>query len=611
VSTRPDVAQANGAHPAVASGAQSATSERVFDVLVVGFGPAGATLANLLGLRGLDTLVVDKATAVYELPRAFALDHEIMRTFQNIGIADDVLPHTRPFTVSEYYGVDGQLIKRLGSVAPPYPQGWAPNLVFSQPPVERVLRDAAARRTRVTVELGCELVALEPAHDRVAARLRAAGGSERSVSARYVVGCDGAWSTVREATGLRYEDLGFDEPWLVVDLVVAEPALAKLPQVSIQYCDPARPCTYLVGPGNHRRWEISVLPGEDRRALEADAEVWRLLAPWLTPADATLWRRASYRFHALVASEWRSGRVLIAGDAAHQQPPFTGQGMCQGVRDVTNLAWKLERVLRRGAPDALLDSYTAERRSHVRRLTSVIKQIGTLIGERDPAKARARDARLLAESGGTIVTVPRQDLIPPLDAGCLSPLAHPANGTLFPQPIVAHRTGATRLDDLTGNGLRIVVHDPLALDGDQRISQRTDALDGDERILPLVQALDATCVRLVPPPLPDTEVAQSPTRRVLAVVETEGVLAAWFAKHECVAAIVRPDHYVYGVARDAATLGEQLLHLAQALGVALPPGAARTTNRAPELGSTTTTDAAYASVSPTSPPNPTPERSAA
>jgi len=461
----------------------------------------------------------------------------------------------------------------------------------------------------VRVELGCELIAHEQTYDRVTARLRDAGGDERTVAARYLVGCDGAWSTVRESTSLRYEDLGFDEPWLVVDLLVAEHALAKLPDVSIQYCDPARPCTYLVGPGNHRRWEISVLPHEDRRALEADAEVWRLLARWLTPADATLWRRASYRFHALVATEWRSGRVFIAGDAAHQQPPFTGQGMCQGIRDVANLAWKLERVLQRGSQDALLDSYAAERRSHVRRLTAVIKHIGTLIGERDPAKARARDARLLAESGGTIVTVPRQDLIPPLDAGCLSPLPHPANGTLFPQPIVRHLDHARRLDDLTGNGVRIVAIGKLAL-------------DADDRVAALASALDASLVRLLPDEVPHAAVAQS-TPPVVAVAESEGVLAGWFAKHDCAAAIVRPDHYVYGVAQDAMTLGDQLQSLAQALGLAPTTGfatepdtaptlhAAQAPSSAPQLDSTAVTAASWASAATSSHPNPNPERSAA
>ena len=254
-----------------------------FDVAVVGFGPAGATLANLLGKAGLRTLVIDKSRNVYEMPRAFAIDHEIMRVFQNIGVAEAVAPYTSPFTASEYYGASGQLIKRLGSIAPPYPLGWAPNMVFTQPPVEAALRAHAAQWSSVTIELGTELKGLTQSSNCARLDLVRDDGSRRSVDARYVVGCDGASSTVRTLSELAYVDLEFDEPWLVVDLKVSERGLAKLPDVSVQYCDPPRPATYLIGPGNHRRWEIMVLPGEDRREMEKDEHVWRLLAAGSRP----------------------------------------------------------------------------------------------------------------------------------------------------------------------------------------------------------------------------------------------------------------------------------------------------------------------------------------
>jgi 3-(3-hydroxy-phenyl)propionate hydroxylase len=443
-----------------------------FDVAVAGFGPTGAVLASLLGQAGVRTLVVEKATTVYDKPRAFALDHEIMRIFQNLGIAEEVLPHTAPFTPSEYYGADGQLIKRLGSVPPPWPQGWPPNLVFNQPAVEKILRKRAASFPSVKVEYGSELLGFDVQENFISLKVKG-----QTVEARYLVGCDGASSTVRQALGIEYEDLDFDEPWLVVDLLVNERGLAKLPQVSIQYCEPSRPATFLVGPGNHRRWEIMLLPGEDPKRIEA--QVWDLLARWLTPEDAVLWRAASYRFHALVARSWRSGPVFLAGDAAHQQPPFTGQGMCQGIRDVANLAWKLVQ-----GKDDLLNTYEMERKPHVKRLTGVIKSIGSLICERDACAAAERDRRLIEEAGGTIPTVPRQDLIPPLEAGFFSPHAHPANGTLFPQ---ARLADGARMDDVIGTGWRII--------------QKQDFAE----------------------------------------------LAWWFEKHRCNAAVVRPDHYVYGI----------------------------------------------------------------
>jgi 3-(3-hydroxy-phenyl)propionate hydroxylase len=527
-----------------------------FDVVVVGFGPAGATCTGLLGGLGVRTLAIDRARAVYDKPRAFALDHEIMRVFQNLGLVEKILPYTAPFTPSEYYGVNGQLIKRLGAVPPPYPLGWPPNVVFTQPPVEEILRSGVAALPGVEVALGTELTGLAQDDTGVTLSLRGDDGSRRSVRARYVVGCDGASSTVRRLLDMPFDDLDFDEPWLVVDVQVNARGVAKLPDVSIQYCEPSRPTTYLIGPGNHRRWEIMLLPGEDPHTMEGEAEIWKLLSRWLKPDEAALWRVASYRFHALVAHDWRRGRVFIAGDAAHQQPPFTGQGMCQGVRDVANLSWKLKRVLDGQAGDALLDTYQNERSAHVRRLTTLIKGIGQLICERDPAKAQQRDARLLAEAGGAIKTVARQDLIPPLQGeGCLlSPQAHAANGTTFPQPRVTQdavtqdtRGGKTvLLDDITGTGIRIITTDAT--------------IAGGLRANPVVAQLDARIVLLGENPG-----AAAGADGVGCISESEGVLGRWFARHACAAAIVRPDHYVYGVAADAAGLNAALASLAVAM----------------------------------------------
>jgi 3-(3-hydroxy-phenyl)propionate hydroxylase len=345
------------------------------------------------------------------------------------------------------------------------------------------------------------------------------------VRARYVIACDGASSTVRGLVGIALEDLGFDEPWLVVDVQVNDKGLARLPRTSVQYCNPERPATMVIGPGNHRRWEISINPGEDPKEVATPEGTWKLLAPWLSPDEGTLWRQASYRFHALVADRWRAGRVFIAGDAAHQQPPFLGQGMCQGLRDVSNLCWKLGAVLAGQAPESLLDTYGPERKAHVTDLTTRIKHIGQIICERDPQRARERDARLLAECGGVVKPMPRQDVQPALREGLLSAQAHAARGTLFPQPWLLVDGERRRMDDVHGSGWRIVA---------------------DAAALP-VAGLDASGL---------------PGARVIAlgagVQEADGVLRAWFDRHQVAAAIVRPDNYVYGVAADAAALQAQL-----------------------------------------------------
>ena len=496
----------------------------VYDVAIVGFGPTGAVAAALLGGMGLRVFACDRSHEIYDKPRAFALDHEIMRVFQQLGVAEQVLEYAEPFTPSEFYGVDGQLIKRFTTVDPPYPLAFAPSLVFSQPDLERILRAHVATLDTVDVQLGLTASSVSQDAEAATLSLQDGNGALREVRARYVIGCDGASSTVRALSGIELDDLGFDQPWLVVDVMANDAGVHKLPTVSMQVCEPQRPTTYLVGVKNHRRWEIALNEDDPPETYETPDGVWKLLSRWLTPQDGALWRFARYRFHALVAARWREGRVFIAGDAAHQQPPFLGQGMCQGVRDVANLSWKLEAVLAGQAPDALLDTYGAERGGHVRELTTRIKQIGQLVGERDVAKARARDAQLLAACDGVVKSQPRQSVQPALAQGLLSPPGHAAVGTIFPQPWLRKGGERVRLDEVTGRGWRLV------------LAQDAQALPDENGTRNL------TLVHLGTQPYE----------------EAEGVAARWFEQQACSAAIVRPDHYVWGVARTAQDLHAQL-----------------------------------------------------
>ena len=276
--------------------------------------------------------------------------------------------------------------------------------------------------------------------------------------------------------------------------------------------------------------------------MEEPKQVWRLLQKWLTPADAKLWRAASYRFHALVTAEWRRGRVLLAGDAAHQQPPFIGQGMCQGVRDVANLVWKLDRVLRGQSSAALLDSYGEERGAHVRELTTRIKAIGHVICERDPVAADARDARILAEGNGEPRTITRQDIVPPLQqriAGHRPPCGE--------RSVVSAAVGAD------GSGTAIARCRPAAPDG---VSCSMAAW----RSRPRHRRSGARVGYADYPYLCGSEGTAEGD-----VVEENGVVARWFDRHGCAAAIVRPDHYVYGVSRDLPSLSAMMSELSSRL----------------------------------------------
>jgi len=503
-----------------------------FDVAIVGFGPVGAIAACWLGQAGVKTLVLDKSETIWDIPRAMALDHEILRVFQNIGVIEQVLPHTAPFGTSEHYGATGQIIRSIDVVPAPHPLGYLPNMVFTQPPVEAILRERAQAHNSVEIKLGWELIDLSQEEYRVALRVRDAEGNLQTRKASYVIACDGASSTTRGLLGISFEDLGFDEPWLVVDLIIHDAALAKLPPVCAQYCDPARPYTYIIGPGNHRRWEIMLNIGEDPREMETEQRVWKLLSRWVEPVDGKVWRASSYRFHALIAESWRIGNVFLAGDAAHQQPPFIGQGMCQGVRDVTNLCWKLVSVLRGECSGSLLDTYETERKQHVATLTGRVKEIGAAICERNVENARRRDEDLLARGGGKAPVVTRQEIVPSLQSGLICHKPETAAGTIFSQPRIVTQKGPVLMDEVCGMGWRLFV--------DGRAAGDRFALK--ESTIPLF-VIGGEGYR-----------------------EEDGIVAAWFDRHHCKAAIVRPDHYVYSTVLDLGSLNAICLDLQRRIG---------------------------------------------
>lgn len=508
-----------------------------FDVAIVGFGPVGASLAALLGQRGRRVAVFDKSESIYQLPRAFALDHEAMRTFQEIGIADTLAPHMTPYRPTIYQGSDGQPIQHFDMGPSPYPLAWAPSYTFNQPALEASLRRAVESMPNVQVRLGCEVTDVRESSDGAVLTLREGKGADAEVRARYVVACDGGASPTRKRLGLQLKSLEFDEPWIVVDMHIEESKLSRLPATNIQYCNPARPCTYVVGPGTHRRWEFLLLPHEAEQREMSDAAIWTLLAPWLSPGEARIWRAATYRFHAVVLEEWRKGPVLLAGDSAHQMPPFLAQGMCQGLRDATNLAWKLDWVLTGRASDGLLDSYGEERGPQVQDVTATVKRLGHIICERDPAKAAARDRHLREQQGGQVKMQLRQSLLPGVRHGLIDCDVAPA-GTPFPQPVGQLKADAEAqmLDDLVPSGFLLVLRDAV------------DTYPIQQWAAPLAR-LGAQILSIH---------GHANAQGVLNLIEKDQVVATWFARNECAAALVRPDHIVFGVATDATQIGSLL-----------------------------------------------------
>ncbi|HEY9237203.1 MAG TPA: bifunctional 3-(3-hydroxy-phenyl)propionate/3-hydroxycinnamic acid hydroxylase [Burkholderiaceae bacterium] len=498
-----------------------------FDVIIVGLGPTGATLAGLLGQAGISVAVFDRLPDLYPLPRAIGLDHETLRILQELGLAQRMEAHIAPYRPSEYRGMDGGLIKRLDTLPEPHPLGWAPNHVFDQPGFERLLRARLAELPTVKVFVEADVESTGQGDGQAWADVRLAGeGSATRFSARYLVACDGGSSPVRKRLGIGLEDLDFDEPWLVVDAIVTDEKLAQLPQTQVQYCEAARPSTFVVGPGNHRRWEIMLLEGDSLSPEFPEEELWPLLARWLVPGEATLWRAAAYRFHGLVAHEWRRDRILLAGDSAHMTPPFMAQGMVGGMRDAHNLAWKLARIVRGQSPATLLDSYMEERKPHMKQTILTAMALGRIICERDPQRALERDRRLREQHGGEVKTEYRQNMIPKLEFGMLAPGGE-LTGQLFPQPRVQGQGFAGRLDDLTGACVRVVVRGPL---GAPEKAAYLDALAPVAGVLVQLGAHGAT--------------ADS----AFEVTELQPLIAPLLEKAGQQVVVVRPDHYVYGAA---------------------------------------------------------------
>jgi 3-(3-hydroxy-phenyl)propionate hydroxylase len=471
------------------------------EVLIVGLGPVGATLAALLADAGVDVLAIDESTEVYPLPRAAHFDHEIMRVFQQLRIAEEVQRHARPATGYEFRSADGEVLVSFGAMAATLaPSGWHAGYMFNQPGLERALRAKLHASRHARLLLGAAFARLRVEAGGADVQIAGPGGPLR-VHARYVVGCDGASSAVRGAIGSRLDDLEFDEPWLVID-AIPRPG-ARLPEVNLQICDPARPTTcVLMGPGRHR-WEFMLLPGESPEDVLGDAFIAGLLAKW--DVDVEIERKAVYRFHGLVADRWRVGPVLIAGDAAHQTPPFAGQGMCAGIRDAANLAWKLGAVLRDGASEALLDSYQLEREPNARAYIRLAIEMGRVVCTLDPEQARVRNEQMLAaRRAGVAPILPAAP--PPLTGPCILE-GTPGAGALFPQPVAAHDGRTVRLDDALGAGAWLIA------------SSR-----------PAPRAQDVATIGLADPRL-------APFR---------GPLVAWLAANGVEAVLVRPDRYVFG-----------------------------------------------------------------
>ncbi len=433
----------------------SSTLPSEVDVLVTGYGPVGAAIACLLGRYGVRTLVIDKAADVVLAPRAIALDNEALRILQLAGLADDAfakiaIPYVRmrcPY-VGEFLKIDTS-----GTIDD------HPKLVtFYQPDLERALRAQLATHASVTTASSITLESFVDADGFVRATLESADGAKHVVHAKFLVGADGASSTVRTAIGQDFVGTSYSEDWLIVDALGVPGDFDHVEFL----CNPERPTPHMVAPGGRTRWELMLRAGEAREDMERDETIVRLLAPWADARELTIERKAVYRFHARSCDRYSRGRVFLAGDAAHVTPPFVGQGLVSGLRDAANLAWKLAWVVQHRAHPSILESYDQERRPHAVKMIALAKLMGQLVMPRTAAAAALIHGALkvVRRAPGIGAYVEGLEVKPKarFDRGLFVKGRWPTlRGGVMPQVRVrTEQGGITRSDDVLGPAMALV-----------------------------------------------------------------------------------------------------------------------------------------------------------
>jgi 3-(3-hydroxy-phenyl)propionate hydroxylase len=435
-----------------------------YPIAIVGAGPTGLTLANLLGVYGVPCLVIERNAATVDEPRAVSIDDESLRTMQAAGLVEEVMRETVHGYGSHYYSARGRCFAKVQPTEQPY--GFPRRNAFRQPILERQLRDALARFPQVTPLFRHELVTFMQDAKRVTLRLRHDGG-EREITSDYLVACDGASSPVRRHLGITLGGSTFRERWLIVDL---ENSPVTSPHTKV-FSNPKRPCIALPGPDLTRRYEFMLHDHERDEDMLAPEMVKHLMETHEAAPESRIVRTVVYTFHARLADRWSEGRVYLAGDAAHLTPPFAGQGMNSGLRDATNIAWKLAAVTRGSLGPGLLASYEPERRDHVWAMIEFALNIGRVL-----APPNAFAAWAIEQAFGALSLYPKaRDYIaqmkfkpPPRFAkGFIVPDGEDPRRTLvgrmFPQPRVRTSDGRELLfDEVLGSGFALVVRGPRA-----------------------------------------------------------------------------------------------------------------------------------------------------
>ncbi|EAY26479.1 bifunctional 3-(3-hydroxy-phenyl)propionate/3-hydroxycinnamic acid hydroxylase [Microscilla marina] len=495
-----------------------------YDVLIVGLGPVGMLAANLLGMYGLKVAVFERNQELYNIPRAIHIDDEVMRILQYVGLHEPVLALSKPVPGMRLVTPRGKVLLETSKTAT---AGFAASYLFYQPHLEQVLMEGVERYKNVSVFFGATAVAIQP--DNTPALQVKTAEKTCTYLGKFILACDGANSSLRDLLQLRLKDLRFSRRNLKVDVRIEDEGETFKFSDWIQktVAPPNKSHVFLNSFGSHYRWEFSIPKGSSSASIEwaSPGIIQDMLATVINPDKVKIIHAVEYRFATKIARQWQQDRVFLAGDAAHQMPPYIGQGMCAGFRDVMNISWKIKAVIKDQAPLQLLQSYAVERVPHVRFIMWVTRWVGRLFITRRWGWV-LKGLALFAPRHWRKVKVPPQKL----KQGIFGKNRR-LRGHLFPQMEVTLANQTHLQDACLGKGWCIVSYG-------QEVSQALPA----DTLQRLTQLGVSFCIIATADAVNNEE--GNPTDRY-------GRYQQWFTKHKVEVVVVRPDRYIYDATQTA------------------------------------------------------------